>query len=297
MRTYLECIPCFFRQLLESARLVGASAYQQKKLIDGFCRVIPRLSLNDPPPKIACAAYGLISRICGASDPYKAIKQKSNAFALRLYPQLKAKVARAHDPLLEAVELAIAGNIIDFGVKNNVNVREELKKILAQEKRAARKKTRFHYARFKRALAKAKTILYLGDNCGETVFDRVLIEEIKKLYPDRIVHYAVKSGPVINDALLEDARFCGLDSSARLIANGSRAPGTVLSLCSKEFKKLFRSADMVISKGQGNFESLSDARRAIFFLFMVKCPVVERQARCRMGDIVLLHCSGRKKNR
>jgi len=129
--------------------------------------------------------------------------------------------------------------------------------------------------------------LYLADNAGEVVFDRVLVEEIKKEYPDKIIHYVVKSKPIINDALIEDAKACGMDKAARVISNGTDAPGTIFTLCSKEFKRIYRGADMIISKGQGNFESLSGGKRPIFFLFMVKCPVVARETGCKMGDIIL----------
>jgi len=121
------------------------------------------------------------------------------------------------------------------------------------------------------------------------VFDRVLIEYIKRLYPEKKIYYAVKEKPVINDALAEDARFCGIHRSADIISNGANAPGTVLSLCSRKFKDIYKSAGMIISKGQGNFESLSENTRPVFFLFMVKCPVVARETNCAIGEIVLLY--------
>ncbi|MFY9402150.1 MAG: ARMT1-like domain-containing protein, partial [Candidatus Omnitrophota bacterium] len=179
--------------------------------------------------------------------------------------------------------------IIDFGVKNRLNIKEELKRITAEKSRAKRRNRIFHYPAFKKSLKNAKSILYLADNAGEVVFDRILIEEIKKKYPGKIIFYAVKEKPIINDALLEDALFCGIDRVARIISNGTDAPGTILSLCSSDFKKIYKSADMVISKGQGNFESLSKAKKEIFFLFMVKCPVVAREVKGRIGDYVLLY--------
>ncbi|MFH1407158.1 MAG: ARMT1-like domain-containing protein, partial [Candidatus Omnitrophota bacterium] len=216
------------------------------------------------------------------------IKQKSNSFALRLYGKSKNKVGHSKDRLLASLELAIAGNIIDFGVKNSLNIDVELKKILTREKSYVHKKAVFHYFEFKQVLRKAKTILYLADNAGETVFDRLLMEEIKGLYPEKYIYYAVKENPIINDALRKDAQRCGIGKVAQIISNGSDAPGTVLFLCSKEFLKIYNNADMIISKGQGNFESISQEKRLIFFLFMVKCPVVAKTARCKLGDIILL---------
>ncbi len=289
MKTYLDCIPCFFRQILEGSRIVRATPKQQKNIIDEFVRKIPKISLEASPPEIARIGYKLLRIASFNSDPYRSIKQKSNRMALRLLGRLRKKVNCSKDRLLTAVELAIAGNIIDFGVKNNLDVKAELKKILIEEDRFINKKYIFHYAEFKRTLKKARDILYLADNCGEVVFDRILIEEIKREYPNKDIYYAVKERPVINDALFEDAKICGIHKAAQVISNGTDAPGTVLSLCSKEFKKKYEGADMIISKGQGNFESLSNEKRPIFFLFMVKCSVVAKETGCKMGDIVLLY--------
>jgi len=289
MKTYLDCIPCFFRQVLEGARIIQASSKQQKRIIDGFARKIPKISLEASPPEIAQLGYKLLRTVSSNGDPYKAVKQKSNRCALRLLGTLRNKVDRSKDRLLTALELAIAGNIIDFGVKNNLNVNAELKKILAEESKTIHKKFLFHYLEFRQALKGAKNILYLADNAGEVVFDRIFVEEIKKAYPDKDICYVVKSKPIINDALFEDAKVCGIDKVARIISNGTDAPGTILALCSKEFKQIYKSADMIISKGQGNFESLSQEKRPIFFLFMVKCPVVAEETGCKMGSIILFY--------
>jgi damage-control phosphatase, subfamily I len=294
MKTYLDCIPCFFRQMLDGARIIKASPENQKWILDEFAKMIPGISLKSCPPEIARLGYGLLKNISPDGDPYKDIKQKSNKMALRLLEKLNAKVARSKDKLLTALELAIAGNIIDFGVKNNLDVKTELTKILKEENRSIHQRLIFHYPEFKRVLKKSKNILYLGDNAGEVVFDRILIEEIKRIHPDKTVYYAVKDRPIINDALIEDAKFCSIDKTACVISNGTDAPGTVLDLCSDEFIKIYNNSDMIISKGQGNFESLSEKVRPIFFLFMVKCPVVAEETNCAMGDIVLLY--NQKKN-
>ncbi|MBN1522787.1 MAG: DUF89 family protein [Candidatus Aureabacteria bacterium] len=288
MKTHLACIPCFFRQILEGARYAGISPQLQKKVMDEFARAIPQVSLRSSPPEIALIGYGILKKVNADRDPYKAIKQKSNRLALKLYRKLKRKAEHSKDRLLKAVELAIAGNIIDFGAKNNLDINDELKKILSKEETFVSRRKLFHYRSFKKVLKKSKTILYLADNAGEIVFDRILIEEIKRIYPEKVIYVSVKDKPVINDALMEDALFCGVDKTALLISNGADAPGTILPLCSKEFKRIYMKADMIISKGQGNFESLSRARKHIFFLFMVKCPVVAEETGRRLGDIVLL---------
>ncbi|MFA5369134.1 MAG: ARMT1-like domain-containing protein [Candidatus Omnitrophota bacterium] len=289
MKTYLDCIPCFFRQMIEGARIIGANPETQKKIVDGFAKKIPKISLESSPPAIARFGYALLRKASSNGDPYKYIKQKSNRIALRLYPGLKNKVSNSKDRLLAAIELAITGNIIDFGVKNSLDVEAELKKILAYKNNNTNKKTIFHYSEFRRVLKGAKNILYLADNAGEVVFDRILTEEIKKEYPNMSIIYAVKAGPVINDALIEDAGVCGIDKTVRVISNGTNVPGTILGLCSKEFKKIYNNSDMIISKGQGNFETLSHEKRPIFFLLMVKCRVVAKETKCKIGDTVLFY--------
>ncbi|MDD5670701.1 MAG: ARMT1-like domain-containing protein [Candidatus Omnitrophica bacterium] len=296
MKTYLECIPCFFRQAIEASKLAGASPTAQRRVLNKLAKALPVFSLAGSPPEMGKVIYGIVNQVTKKKDPYARIKTESNQRALRLYPRLKKKVERSHDRLGTAVELAIAGNIIDYGVKNSLNVERELQKILTTENRLMKNNGSafFQYTRFRRSLDKAKTILDLADNAGEVVFDRILIEEIKRRDPCQRIYYAVKSMPSINDALIEDAKMCGIAQIAEIVTNGSDAPGTVLSLCSPSFWYLFRNADMVISKGQGNFESLSSATRPVFFLFMAKCSVVADHIGGKMGDIVLRYHPGEK---
>ena len=290
MKTYLECIPCFFRQLLEGARTVNASHEQQKRIIDEFSGNIPNISLNASPPEIACSAYSILRKIIGSKDPYLAIKRKSNRMALDMYCALKSNIKISRNRLLAATELAIAGNVIDFGVKNNLNIGYELEQILSEKAKGISKRSNiFDYRKFADALEKSKRILYIADNAGEVVFDRLLIEEIKSIYPDKTVFYSVKARPIINDALIEDARQCGITGTADIISNGADAPGTIMRMCSRKFRNIFDTSDMVISKGQGNYESLSDENKPIFFLFMVKCPVVAKETGCEIGQKVLFY--------
>jgi len=291
MKTYLECIPCFFKQTLEAARLSGANNKTQKRILDAVALSIPKFPLSSSPPEMARVIHGIVKKITTKNDPYAKIKEKSNKLALRAYPKLKERIARSRDRLLTAIELAIAGNIIDYGVKNSLNVDTELKRILDEENKAIKEESKsiFDYGNFKRVINTAKTILYLADNTGETVFDRILIEEFKSIGKDKEITYVVKEKPIINDALTEDALTCGIDKVAKVISSGSDAPGTILSLCSKTFLGIYKKADMVISKGQGNFEALSLTKRRIFFLFIAKCPVVAQDVRCKVGDIILLH--------
>ncbi len=291
MKTRLDCIPCFFKQALTATRMAGFTEIQQKQIIDDFALTLPNISFSAAPPETTRKLYQLINQTCDNKDIFAAIKNKSNRMVLDIYEQLKAMIVNENDSLLMAVELAIAGNIIDFGVKSSLNIEDELNRILANGKNSSEKTNRknFDYQDFQKVLDRASNIVFLGDNAGEIVFDRLLIEEILNRYPDKNIIYAVKEKPIINDALAADARQCGIDKIAAIVSSGSDAPGTVLSVCSNEFIQLYDTADMIISKGQGNFEALSANSRGrdIFFLFMAKCQVVADHIQGKIRDIIL----------
>jgi damage-control phosphatase, subfamily I len=290
MKTYLECIACFFKQALEAARMAGANVKTQKEILDEVARAIPEIELSSTPPEMGKTIHDIIKKSTRQKDPYKELKAKANEQTLRIYPELKEKVKKADDRLLMAVELAIAGNIIDYGAKNSLDVEKELGKILKKEQSIIKEEGEsiFDFKSLKVAVGKAKSILYLGDNVGETFFDCILLEEIKRIYPEKEIIYAVRERPIINDALREDAIEAGIDNFAEIISSGSELPGTMISLCPKTFVDIFEKADLVISKGQGNYETLSEEERSIFFLFMAKCPVIARDVGCEVGEIILI---------
>lgn len=283
MRTYLDCIPCFLRLTLEQGRLLTEDERIHRELMNEAARMIPGFSFGATPPRIVRKFQGVIRDRFPECDPYKKVKDQSNRRAMELYPQLKVRVAQAGDPLLTALELAIAGNVIDYAAKNNLDIEKEIQTILTGSFGDEKKKV-FEYDIFRKELAEAKTILYLADNAGEILFDRVLIEELCKTHA---VTVAVRDRPILNDALMADAVFCGLDKVAQIVSSGVDAPGTVLEYCSDDFLKIFNEADMVISKGQGNYEALSEAQREIYFLFKVKCTVIARHSGAGLGDLVL----------
>ncbi|MBN2320502.1 MAG: DUF89 family protein [Acidobacteria bacterium] len=276
MKTYLECIPCFLKQALFAAREATDDERKIKLILDAVASHIPDIPLDSPPPQTARLVYGPITEITGVSDPFRELKEQSIQTALRHYKKMKSAVESSIDPLRTAAGIAIAGNVIDFGSHQHFDLEKEL--TAALEKPLAIN----HYESFRRSIEKARTILYLGDNAGETVLDRILIETIGK---DTI--YAVRDIPIINDATLEDARKSGLDSVARIMSSGCDAPGTILDRCSPEFMEIFRTADVIISKGQGNLECLSDEPGPIFFLLKVKCPVIVRNLGAPKGGMIL----------
>ncbi len=276
MKAYLECVPCFLRQALDAAKLAGADKKTQKKVLDDIARMLPDFSLDVTPPEIAETVYGVVEKHTGGKDAYKKIKEKSNSMAMELYPRLKKVVEGASDVLLSAVRLAVAGNVIDYGVPHSFDIEEEIEECLERDFAV------FDFEEFKDAVEDAENILYLLDNAGEIVFDRILIEEM-----DKSVVCATRGKPIINDVTMDDARDVGLDKVAKVISSGSEVPGTVIRKCSREFLKYYNDADLIISKGQGNFETLADENKPIFFIFKAKCSVIAEHVGCREGDIIL----------
>ncbi len=280
MQTYLDCIPCFYNQALRTARLAGVNIIQQREVLDKVADIMKEISMELSPPFIAKKVYNVIEQITKDGDPFYKVKRDSNKKAMGLYSKVKEEVGNSDDPLLLATKFAIAGNVIDFGTPGKFDIEQEIKNIVHK------KLGIFDYDSFKRKLEKAKKILYIGDNAGEIVFDKILIEYMLNVNNKNIV-FAVRSKPAINDILMEDARLCGLDKICRIIESGSDVPGTPLEICSSEFLKEFNDADIIISKGQGNIETLIGEKAPIFFMLKVKCFVMADKLDCEVGNIVL----------
>lgn len=276
MKTYLDCYPCFLRQALSAARRAHASAEQQHGILLETMEQLRALPLEATPPVMAERIHRLVRERTHTSDPYRDSKRDATEQALALLPELRERVRTAPDPLEIAVRIAIAGNIIDDGAAESYELRATLERVLTQPFAID------GLAQLRQALTATDAILYLADNAGETVFDRVLIETLA--LP---VTYAVKSGPVINDATREDALAAGLDAVATLIDTGSEAPGTLLDRCSPAFRERFARAPLIIAKGQANYETLSEIRAPVFFLLQAKCPVIAGDLNVPLGSVVL----------
>lgn len=276
MKTYLDCLPCFVQQALNSGRIATKNDNKIKELIDQVGCMLRDIPMQNTPPQTGDLIYRKIREITGVFDPYKKIKEASIKDALKAYPGLKQIVDKSNNRLLTAIRIAIAGNIIDFGVSKTFNLNEDIRIILKQDFAI------FHFQQFVEQLTLAKSILYLGDNAGESVFDKILIEELGKP-----VTYAVRETPVINDVTFSDAVDSGLDQVAKIISSGSSAPGTILPLCNEDFIRQFEEADMIISKGQGNYEGLSTVDQSVFFLLKAKCKVIAKDLHVKENDIVL----------
>jgi damage-control phosphatase, subfamily I len=266
VRTALDCIPCLVRQSLDASRLVSDDPSLHEHILQEMLTWLADADLRDSPPRMGQRLHQRLREATGIADAYREAKDRHNALAASLLPDLRARLEVAADPFDLAVRLAIAGNVIDLGVNGRVS-EDEVRGSIEQ---ALREPVIGPLDELRQAVQAARSILYLADNCGEIVLDRLLIEQL----PAGRVTLAVRGAPILNDATMTDARVIGITDIAEVIDNGSDAPGTILDDCSPAFRRRFDEADLVIANGQGNFESLSDAPRTVFILFKVKCGVV-----------------------
>ncbi len=279
MNIYLECIPCFVRQSLDAARYVTEDPQIHEQILREVLLLSAELDLSQHPPRIAQLIHRRLRELTGVEDPYKEAKVRFNKLAVSMLPELRGLINSESQPLFAAAKVAIAANVIDFGAKSTL-CEEQTGQILRESCAAS---AHGDFARFQREVDQARDILYLADNAGEIAVDRLLIEQ---LGPER-VSVVVRGRAVLNDATMEDARAVGMDQLVHVLDNGSDAPGTILDDCSAELRERFYKADLIISKGQGNFETLSHIKANIHFLLKVKCPVIAAHMALPLGTHTL----------
>ncbi len=280
MRTSLECIPCFVRQGLDALREVCDNDIEIERILKMIMTDIVTFDTALSPPEMGRMIHALVRLELGCADPYRAIKQRSTQEALRVMPEIQARIEHSSRPFHTATRFAIAGNILDYALVSVWN-KDQLGDTLA--KAECHPVDEVQIEALRQAIDQAETVLWLADNAGETVFDRLLIERL----PGKKIIYAVKQSPVINDATRQDAIEAGLAPWVELIDNGTDAPGTVLSLCSSAFREVFDRADLVIAKGQANFETLNEVDRDVHFLTQIKCAVIARHYGYEVGDWIV----------
>lgn len=274
-----DCFPCFFRQANIAFNHAGVDEESQAVILRDITGKIGEHDLSGSPAHVTTHIHRLIRDRVG-DDPFKKVKSLYNHKALKMYPSLRNMIEKSEDPLFTATRLAIAGNIIDFGIFTSFDIEGAIKRALAKNISVD------DYDLFSDDIENTKTVLYLLDNAGEIVFDRLLIERLQAAGID--VTAVVKGSPVLNDATVDDAMQAGLDGICRIIDNGSDAVGTILEWCSQDFNDVFSNAELVISKGQGNFETLmKEDHRNIHFLFQSKCEVVSRYLGLERGAMIL----------
>lgn len=269
MKSTLDCIPCFVEHALHVAKMVTDDTEKQLAIVKETLGEIVSLKLEQTPPEMARKIHSIIRRITGVDDAYSSVKYKSTEFALELLPRLEKYVESAEDSFETRVRLTIAGNIIDFGADIHFSLENAEERILEVMNMPIDSSS---ISLLRKAMDQAPDILYIADNCGEAVFDSLLIEPYKEK-----TTLAVRGFPILNDITIREVEHSKLDKLPKsIIDTGDATPGVVLKYSKPEFVKAFNQAPLIIAKGQGNFETLSDTDRPIFFLLRVKCPVVSR---------------------
>ena len=277
-----RCFFCFIRAFEKLLEKENISNEAKKSFTLDMIRLYQNNYDKLIAPEFSRELHIILKNYTLNSDPYKKVKKENNDQALSMFSELEEIIRQSKDPFGTALRLAIAGNIIDFAAGDNFNLQATIDRSLT---------TFFaidHSDRLKNALEKAKTVLYLGDNAGEIVFDKIFIKTIK--HPNLI--YVVRGAPIINDATMEDAEYVGMSNAAKVISNGYDAASTIPLKSSKEFQKYFGKADLIISKGQGNLEGLfplNDVR--LFFLLMVKCDVIAEFLKVKKESFVVYNPS------
>lgn len=281
MKTYLECFPCFVRQVLDFCKLITDDSTVHEEILRKALLKLSKLDMTTTPPHTATQMYRFVKEITGTQDPFAQIKIDFNNFALDHLEMLQEIIDNSDDKLETAINLSMAGNIIDMGVGNHIS--EDLVKTAISEA-IDHKLNPKTLAQFRSDISSAKNILYLGDNCGEIAFDKLLVEQL----PKEKVTFAVRGLPIINDATMEDAKQVGMDKLVRVIDNSADVPGTILEWCSESFQQEFAQADVIISKGQGNYETLSENTKNIYFILKAKCPVIASHLETTVGDSIFI---------
>ncbi len=283
MRLYLECIPCYLRQVVEAMDMFTDDRGLKEKIMKEVLEAAADFDAEEIGLMTNVKIHRILKKYAPTGDPYKDEKRRMNLICMEMADETTVMIEESKNPFETALRVALGSNVIDFGQGNDFKVQKiqsTIEYALKQELDGAM------IARLEENITRAKKILYIGDNTGEIVFDRIFIE---KFFPvDRTI-FVVRGGPAMNDATIEDAQMIGMTDIVRVITTGIDMLGAILPCCSEEFLKEYKDADLIISKGMGNYEALSSEDKNIFYLLKVKCPVIESSlmGKYELGDIVV----------
>ena len=273
----MDCIPCIINSFIRLLKSEDISHAVQEEALRKLLRYIADVDYKNSPPILGREMHKMMREQLNNPDPYHELKKKYNRMMLDIYPEFEEMVKASQNPFDIAMRLAIAGNVIDFGPQDQLNFMDTINRVVHSEIAID------DSVLLQNDLSKANSVLYIGDNCGEIVLDKLFIETIN--CPN--IYFAVRSGPVLNDVTIDDAKMVGLDKIANIISTGDNAPGVVLDACSDEFIRIFNNSDVIISKGQGNLEGLIDVDQNIYFLLVTKCDLVGNLISTVKGDFVV----------
>ncbi|MFL0248598.1 damage-control phosphatase ARMT1 family protein [Candidatus Clostridium stratigraminis] len=269
MRMHDKCLPCIINQVIKVANITGVD--KKEELLKEVFTYLSKIDFETTTPEVIGETFDMIKKHTNNPDPYKETRNYYNTLFLDLLPKFEENIEQAVDPFQLAVRYAIVGNIIDFNPIHNTlleDVFDYFEKMEHLELVIDDSKTLME------DILNSQVLLYLGDNCGEICLDKILLKKIKEQNPNLKILFGVRGKPVVNDSIAEDAYTVGIDEYAEVIDNGDGSLGTVLHRTSSEFKEAYKKADVIIAKGQANYECLSEENKNIYFLLMTKCDVI-----------------------
>lgn len=281
-----ECKACDLKQVDKIADIMELEHKTAESLKQNVKEFLKTADMSRTNPEIMGEVFGLICRAAGNEDPYKKIKQEYNQQMLEQYETFQKMAECSGYPLKTALAMAITANLIDFAARHTFDT-DTIKKELSEADRGhwAIDDSRLLFTE----LNQVRQVLYLGDNCGEIVLDKLFCQQLIAHYKTIKITYGVRGKPIVNDVTMADAVQVGMDDIIPVISNGDGGLGTVLEHTSNQFQKLFWQADLVICKGQGNYESLMGIRKkAMYFMFMTKCPIVSEPLNIPVRSIVCM---------
>ncbi len=269
MRAGSMCISCL---LAKQEKLIRPYPDEARKsdYMHQLLGLLYQNAQSESAPSLAEKTDRLYQEFWGLAEDFSEQKKLYNGLLLSMEDEIEQKIESASDPLMECIRYVCAGNYIDFSAVENVN-KEVLASLL--EKASLEQVPEDEFREFRSDLKRAETLVYLTDNCGEIVLDKLFIRHLKKEFPRLQITAMVRGSDVLNDATMEDAEATGLTALVPCIGNGSSAPGTVLKNLSSDARRLLLDADMIIAKGQGNFESLYGEGLNPYYFFLCKCEL------------------------
>ncbi|WP_271629795.1 damage-control phosphatase ARMT1 family protein [Caldicellulosiruptor sp. DIB 104C] len=292
MNALIDCIHCYLKQAVSCMEMANIPDERKKEVLYELMDFIKTLNPQDSPAYNSSLVLLKTYEIIQNNDPYYSAKKQSNALALELFESVRKKVFESKDPLYESLKAAVAGNVIDLGIKREFDIESELSHAFDFGFSID------DYPLLKKKLQNSKNIVIAGDNAGEIVFDKVLVEVLNQM--SKNVYYIVKTKPILNDATLEDAKEVGMDKVATIVETGLGLLGIPKEFVSSQLKQLILNVDIVISKGQANFESLDEFEEIqdnIFYLLKIKCEYLAKKLNFKHGDLVLINGENLKKRK
>lgn len=284
-----KCLPCVVNQAIKIANITGVD--KKEELLREIFTYLSKMDFEVTTPEIIGEVFDKIKKYTNNQDPYKETRNYYNTLFLKLLPEFERKIEQAEKSFQLAMRYAIVGNIIDFNPIHNTlleDIFDCFEKMEEFELAIDDSKT------LTEDILNAEILLYLGDNCGEICMDKIFLKKIKELNPDIKILFGVRGKPVVNDSIAEDAFAVGIDEYAEVIDNGDGSLGTVLNRTSPEFKEVYRKADVVIAKGQANYECLSEENKNIYFLLMTKCDVIASDIDVEENKMICMKNKGYK---